>query len=74
MSSQSQSKRRIASFPLLPPLARPPLLVTNPRQAMFVHLPDVAVVGSGDMTLMVSFIAQSIMLGMIGLLPDSCRR
>lgn len=41
---------------------------------MFVHLPDVAVVGVGDMTLMVSFIAQSIMLGTIGLLPDSCRR
>lgn len=41
---------------------------------MFVHLPDVSVVGLDDMRLMVSFIAQSVMLGMIGLLPDSCRR
>eukprot|EP00903_Cladosiphon_okamuranus_P011624 g10933.t1 len=42
--------------------------------AMFVHLPDVAVVGLDDMALMVSFIAESIMLGTIGLLPDTCRR
>ncbi len=41
---------------------------------MFVHLPDVAVVGLDDMGVMVSYVAQSIMLGMIGFLPDVCGR
>lgn len=41
-------------------------------QAMFVHLPDVAVMGLDDMAVMVSFVAQRIMLGTVGLLPDAC--
>ncbi|CAN0201610.1 unnamed protein product [Ectocarpus fasciculatus] len=40
--------------------------------AMFVHLPDVAVMGLDDMAVMVSFVAQRIMLGTVGLLPDAC--
>lgn len=36
---------------------------------MFVHLPDPEVVAVEHMTVMVMFIAQSLMLGTIGLLP-----
>lgn len=43
-----------------------------PPQAMFVHLPDVAVMGLDDMAVMVRFVAQRIMLGTVGLLPDAC--
>lgn len=55
-------------------LLRLPPKNPTPHQAMFVHLPDVAVVGLEDMALMVSFITQSIVLGVVGLLPESCRR
>ncbi|CAM9210698.1 unnamed protein product [Ectocarpus sp. 8 AP-2014] len=40
--------------------------------AMFVHLPAVAVMGLDDMAFMVRFVAQRIMLGTVGLLPDAC--
>ena len=43
------------------------------HKAMFVHLPDVAVVDREDMSVMVKYIAQSIMAGTIGLLPESCQ-
>lgn len=39
---------------------------------MFVHLPDVAVLGRDDMFTMVTFIAESMMSGTVGLLPRSC--
>ncbi|CAM9421560.1 unnamed protein product, partial [Hapterophycus canaliculatus] len=42
--------------------------------AMFIHLPDKEVMDLDDMALMVQFVSQNIMLGTVGLLPESCRR
>eukprot|EP00904_Undaria_pinnatifida_P010134 jgi/Undpi1/6250/HiC_scaffold_20.g08734.m1 len=41
--------------------------------ALFIHLPDVAVLGQDKMAVMVRFVAQNIMRGTVGLLPESCR-
>lgn len=40
---------------------------------MFVHLPDPTVLGLEHMTTMVKYIAESLILGIVGLLPPESR-
>lgn len=43
--------------------------VGSRQQATFVHLPNPDVISLEDMAVMVKFIAESVMLGTVGLLP-----